>query len=81
MKTPIIILALLAATFTVGTAQAGIFGHRGRPATSGYPSYSPQPTYRSYSARPTNPFPANSRSDPRDWHEAHRGYGVKIRGW
>ena len=72
MKTLMFVLALFAATFATGTVQAGIFGRRGRPATSGYRSYA-QPT--------TNPFPFNSRSDPRDWQEAHRGYGIKIRGW
>lgn len=42
----------------------------------------PAPVYRSYSQQPgSNPFPFNSRSNPRDWSEAHRGYGVKIRGW
>jgi hypothetical protein len=42
----------------------------------------PAPVYRSYSQQPrSNPFPFDSRADPRDWKEAHRGYGVKIRGW
>ena len=42
----------------------------------------PATVYRSYSQQPrANPFPFDSRSDPRDWKEAHRGYGVKIRGW
>ena len=42
----------------------------------------PAPVYRSYSQQPrSNPFPFDSRANPRDWTEAHRGYGVKIRGW
>jgi hypothetical protein len=42
----------------------------------------PATVYRSYSQQPrSNPLPFDSRADPRDWKEAHRGYGVKIRGW
>jgi len=42
----------------------------------------PSTVYRSYSQQPrASDFPYSSRSDPRDWKEAHRGYGVKIRGW
>ena len=86
MKKVVIVVALLATCLSSVPAWAGIFGHRSRPATSGYRSYSPQPTsgYRSYSQQPApraSDFPFSSRSDPRDWHEAHRGYGVKIRGW
>ncbi len=88
-----IAVALLATSFASGSAQAGIFGHRWRQPASGYGygSYPQQPTtyaqqpstaYRSYSQQPrANDFPFSSRADPRDWKEAHRGYGVKIRGW
>jgi hypothetical protein len=61
--------ALLAATSLAGTAQAGIFGHRSR--------HTPQ---QSPSASRAHNYPTQSRN-PWDWHEAHRGYGVKIRGW
>ena len=75
MKKVVIVVALLATCFASGSARAGIFGHRSRPAAGGYRSYSQQPAPRA------SDFPFSSRSDPRDWHEAHRGYGVKIRGW
>ena len=88
MNRLIIVCAVSAAMFQAsGTAEAGIFGRRWvQPAnqTSSYPQQaqqSRQPTneYRSYSQQPT--FPFSSRSDPREWKEAHRGYGIKVRGW
>jgi hypothetical protein len=82
MKKLIIVSALLAAMFNSGTAQGGIFGRRGRQPTNGYRSTSQPTTSQPTTSQPTtNPFPFNSRSDPRDWKEAHRGYGIKIRGW
>jgi hypothetical protein len=72
MKKLSILLVLLAAMFWEGKAEAGICGRRGGQASN---------SHRSYSRQPTQPFPFNSRSDPRDWQEAHRGYGIKIRGW
>jgi len=77
MKTLVIVAALLATTLTSGTAQAGIFGRRW--PQSQQQSAQQSSGYRSNSYQPT--FPFSSRSDPRDWHEAHRGYGIKIRGW
>jgi hypothetical protein len=79
MKKLIVVLVLMATACTSGSAQAGIFGHR-----RSQPAPQPQTINRSYSYQPprsNNPFPFDSRSDPRDWKEAHRGYGVKIRGW
>ena len=72
---------LLALMFNAGTAEAGIFGRRWVQPTNQARSDAPRPTneYRSNSQQPT--FPFSSRSDPREWKEAHRGYGVKIRGW
>ena len=91
MKKVAIVLALLATCLSTTSAQAGIFGHRRAQPAGGYYSYPQQPAtyaqqpatvYRSYSQQPrANPFPFDSRADPRDWKEAHRGYGVKIRGW
>ncbi len=87
MNKVVVIFTLIGATFSAGTVEAGIFGRRGVQTTNQYRSY-PQPAaqptqptsgYRSYSQQPT--FPFGSRSDPRDWKEAHRGYGIKIRGW
>jgi hypothetical protein len=39
-------------------------------------------SYRSNSYRPS-PYtmPFDSRADPRDWKESHRGYETKVRGW
>ena len=84
MRSFICACALLAAVILAGKVEAGIFGRRSAQATNQYRSYPqqpPQPTnqYRSYSQQPT--FPFSSRSDPREWKEAHRGYGIKIRGW
>jgi hypothetical protein len=86
MKQLSVVIALLAAMFCESAAEAGIFGRRGGLTANQYRSYPQQPRpayraseYRSYSQQPT--FPFSSRSDPRDWKEAHRGYGVKIRGW
>jgi hypothetical protein len=85
MKKLIVVLALLATACTSASAQAGIFGRRRPQSTAQSQTRAQsQTTNRSNSyqpARSNNPFPFNSRSDPRDWNEAHRGYGIKIRGW
>jgi hypothetical protein len=73
MKNVVIVAAILATTLASATAQAGTFGRRWSPPAQ------QQGRYRSNSYQPTLPF--SSRSDPRDWREAHRGYGIKIRGW
>lgn len=79
MKKLVIVFALFVAMFSTAKAEAGIFGRR-RPQPQ--QSSQPQNNNRSYSYQPTtNPFPFNSRSKPEDWHEMHRGYGIKIRGW
>ena len=87
MNRLIIVCAVSVAMFQGGAAEAGIFGRRWTQPTNQTRSYpqqaqqSRQPTneYRSYSQQPT--FPFSSRSDPREWKEAHRGYGIKLRGW
>jgi hypothetical protein len=84
MRSLICTCALLAAVIQAGNVEAGIFGRRGVQPANQYRADSQQPTrpaneYRSYSQQPT--FPFSSRSDPREWKEAHRGYGIKIRGW
>jgi len=70
MKRLMIVLALLAVAFPSGAAQAGIFGRHRRP----------QPAQQS---RPSSPALSHSTlsRNPSDWHEAHRGYGVKLWGW
>jgi hypothetical protein len=84
MKAIIPCIGLFALLLMATPAQAGIFGRRGAPAPqpqlqSQPQAQSTQSTYRSNSYQPSMPF--SSRSRPQDWHEAHRGYGVKIRGW
>jgi hypothetical protein len=69
MKNRVVVSALLVALCMAGTLQAGIFGHRRQPSAQ-----LSQPASRVYKS------PAQSRN-PWDWHEAHRGYGIKIRGW
>lgn len=73
MKRLFVVVALLAPIFLPAAAQAGIFGRRWSPPAQ------PSNGYRSNSYQPT--FPFNSRGDPREWREAHRGYGIKVRGW
>ncbi len=79
----LVVVCALAAMFQAGSLQAEIFGRRWVQPANQYRIYPQQPRpaneYRSYLQQPT--FPFSSRSDPRDWKEAHRGYGVKIRGW
>jgi hypothetical protein len=73
--------AFLVLMFHASSSEAGIFGRRWVQPTNQSRSNRAQPTtvYRSYSQQPT--FPFSSRSDPREWKEAHRGYGIKLRGW
>jgi hypothetical protein len=87
MQRLILACALLAGMFQARTTEAGIFGRRWtQPANQtrwypqqGQPARQPASEYRSNSQQPT--FPFSSRSDPREWKEAHRGYGIKLRGW
>ena len=70
MKQLIIVLALSAAAFPSGAAQGGIFGRHRRPP----------PAQQSRPSSPALDHSTLSRN-PSDWHEAHRGYGVKLWGW
>jgi hypothetical protein len=82
-----VLFSALLLTFAAITApvHGGIFGRRWantpreQPQTqNAQPAYRSN-AYRSNSYQPSMPF--NSRARPQDWQEAHRGYGVKIRGW